>query len=158
MNRFPLILLLFASLLLIGFTGSAKKAPDFKLKTSDGTTVQLSKLHGKVVLVNFWATWCGPCRKEIPDFLEVYEQYKSLGFEIVGVALDEEGWNVINPFVERYKITYPIVIGTGKTVEAYGNFDAIPTSFFVDRKGNIVDQHTGLLTKKQLEKKLKELL
>ncbi|MBI2619484.1 MAG: TlpA family protein disulfide reductase [Ignavibacteriales bacterium] len=158
MNRIIVPIILAASLLLTAFTDSPQKAPDFKLKKADGTILQLSKLQGNVVLLNFWATWCAPCRREIPDFLEAYEKYKAQGFEIVGVALDEEGWEVVTPFVQRYKITYPVVIGTGKTVQAYGSFDAIPTSFLIDRKGNIVDHHIGLMTKSQLEKKLKLLL
>src|SRR5512135_1596144 len=95
--------------LLILFTGfrhgsAAKKAPNFALKTSDGATIELSKLKGKTVVVNFWATWCGPCRAEIPGFLEVYEKYKSKGLEIVGVSLDEGGWNDVKPFVKKLNI------------------------------------------------------
>jgi cytochrome c biogenesis protein CcmG/thiol:disulfide interchange protein DsbE len=138
--------------------GQSKKAADFELKTSDGKIVQLSQLKGKVVLLNFWATWCGPCRKEIPDFLEVYEQYKGKGFEIVGVSLDEDGWSVVNPFVKQYKINYPIVMGDGKVVKAFGSFQYIPTTFLIDKQGNIVHTFTGLVKKADLEKKLKTLL
>ena len=135
-----------------------KKASDFELKTSEGKTVQLSKLKGKVVLLNFWATWCGPCRAEIPDFLEVYKQYKEKGFEIVGVSLDEEGWSVVNPFVQQYKIKYPIVIGSGKLVKEYGGFEFIPTTFLIDKKGAIVHTFTGAVTKAELERRLKDIL
>ncbi|MEX2117838.1 MAG: TlpA disulfide reductase family protein [Bacteroidota bacterium] len=138
--------------------GQNRKAADFKLTTADGSIVELSKLQGKIVLVNFWATWCGPCRREIPDFIEVYEKYKSRGFEIVGIALDEEGFNLVTPFVKKFRISYPVVIGTGKTVNAYGGFDVIPTTFLIDRKGMIVDEHMGLMTKVDLEKKLKDIL
>ena len=138
--------------------GQGKKAPDFSLKTSDGKTVQLSQLKGKVVLLNFWATWCGPCRKEIPDFLEVYKQNKGKGFEIVGVALDEEGWNVVTPFVKQYKVNYPVVVGDGKLVREYGGFEFIPTTFLIDKQGTIVHTWTGLVKKAELDKKLKGLL
>ncbi len=138
--------------------GQGKKAADFDLKTSDGKTVQLSQLKGKVVLLNFWATWCGPCRKEIPDFLEVYERYKGKGFEIIGVSLDEEGWNVVNPFVKQYKISYPVVIGSGKLVNAYGGFEFIPTTFLINKEGVIVHTFTGLVTKADLERRLKGVL
>jgi len=138
--------------------GQGTKAADFRLKTTDGKTVQLSQMKGKVVLLNFWATWCGPCRKEIPDFLEVYKQYKGRGFEIIGVSLDDEGWKVVNPFVKQFNINYPIVIGDGKLVNAYGGFEFIPTTFLIDKEGTIVHTFTGLVTKADLERRLKVIL
>jgi len=137
---------------------SKQQAPNFSLKTSDGKTVELAKLKGKVVLVNFWATWCGPCRKEMPDFVDAYKQHQAKGLEIVGVSLDQEGWDVVNPFLKKYGINFPVVIGDGKLAQAYGGIEFIPTSFFIDRQGNIVDQHIGMISREQLEKKLKSLL
>ena len=134
------------------------KAPDFTLKTSDGKTIQLSKLKGKVVLVNFWAAWCGPCRYEIPDFMDVYTQYKSKGFELIGIALDEEGWEVVKPYATEQKINYPIVVGDGELAMAYGGIEAIPTSFLVDKDGYIVGKHVGVLPKEMLENSLKQIL
>lgn len=157
MKRVPFLIV---TLLLAASVASAqnRKAADFKLTTADGKVVELSKLQGKVVLVNFWATWCGPCRREIPDFIEVYQEYKSKGFEIVGIALDEEGFDLVTPFAKKYKIPYPVVIGSGKEVRAYGGFEVIPTTFLIDRKGMIVDEHMGLMTKAELIKKLKSVL
>jgi peroxiredoxin len=154
------LVLLFVALLLpvAGLAQKGKKAPDFAYSTADGNKIQLSKLKGKVVVVNFWATWCGPCRAEIPGFLDVYTKYKSRGLEIVGISLDEEGWKVVTPFVNRYKINYPVVIGDGKVARDYGNIDAIPTSFIVDKSGNIVDHHIGYLSKQDLEKRIQSLL
>ncbi len=149
-----LLLLLFAT----APAQTKKKAADFSLKTADGNTISLSALRGKVVLVNFWATWCGPCRAEIPGFMEVYEKYKSKGFEIVGISLDEEGFQVVNPFVLKYKIGYPVVIGSGKTAYSYGGVDLIPTTFLVDKQGNIVKEHVGYMSKEELEKQLRALL
>jgi len=132
-----------------------KPAPNFALKTADGRTVELKQLAGNVVVVNFWATWCGPCRAEIPGMLEIYSKYRGKGLEIVGVSLDRQGFSVVTPFVKRMKIDYPVVVGDGDLVAAYGNFNAIPTTFVVDRKGNIVGEHTGALTKQQFEQLVK---
>src|SRR5512135_3347041 len=123
-----------AALMAAAVAGSAatKPAPNFSLKTADGKTVELKQLAGKVVVINFWATWCGPCRAEIPGMLEIYGKYKEKGLEIVGVSLDQQGFSVVTPFVQRMKIDYPIVVGDGGLVAAYGNFQAIPTTFIVD--------------------------
>lgn len=132
-------------------------APNFSLKQSDGTTVELAKLKGKVVVVNFWATWCPPCRAEIPDFIKVQEQYKSKGLVIVGISLDQKGWPAINAFAAKTKFNYPIVLGNDQVVEAYGGVDAIPTSFIIDKKGYIVDKQVGMLTNDVLQQKIKTL-
>ena len=137
---------------------SGKKAPEFSLKSADGRTITLSELRGKVVLVNFWATWCGPCRAEMPGFEEAYKKLKSKGFEIVGISLDRQGWADVTPFLKNVRVTYPIVIGYQNLVEAYGNFDAIPTSFLIDKQGHIVEQHIGYMSKEDLEKKVNSLL
>jgi len=139
-------------------TQSQGKAPNFSLKTADGKTVELAKQKGKVVVVNFWATWCGPCRAEIPGFIEMYERYKSKGLEIIGVSLDQDGWNVVKPYVERMKVTYPVVVGDGALADAYGGIEAIPTTFIVDKNGNILNRHLGYLSKQAFEKIIKDLL
>jgi peroxiredoxin len=135
-----------------------QKAPNFSLQTQNGKVIELSKLKGKVVLMNFWATWCPPCRAEIPDLIEVYNTYKSKGFEIVGIALDEDGWSKVAPYIEEVKINYPVVLGSTKVVQQYGGIEAIPTTFIVDKKGYIVASQVGLLSKELLEQKLKSLL
>jgi peroxiredoxin len=137
---------------------SLKKAPDFSLQTSNGKTVVLSKLKGKAVVVNFWATWCPPCRSEIPGFLKVYDKYRSKGLEIVGISLDEKGWKVVKPFVEKYKMTYPVVLDNGEVAQKYGDIASIPTSFFVDKKGNITKSHIGYMAAEDFEKEIKKLL
>jgi peroxiredoxin len=135
-----------------------QKAPNFSLQTQNGKAIELSKLKGKVVLVNFWATWCPPCRAEIPDFIEVYNTYKSKGFEIVGIALDEDGWSKVAPYIEKVKMNYPVVLGSAEVVQQYGGIEAIPTTFIVDKKGYIVASQVGLVSKELLEQKLKSLL
>jgi peroxiredoxin len=135
-----------------------QKAPNFSLQTQNGKVIELSKLKGKVVLVNFWATWCPPCRAEIPDFIEVYNMYKSKGFEIVGIALDEDGWSKVAPYIEKIKMNYPVVLGSAKVVQQYGGIEAIPTTFIVDKNGYIAASQVGVLSKELLVQKLKSLL
>jgi thiol-disulfide isomerase/thioredoxin len=138
--------------------GTKGNAPNFVLKTSSGTDVELKKLSGKVVVVNFWATWCGPCRAEIPGMLEVYDKYKGKGLEIVGISLDQNGWRVITPFVERMKITYPVVWDQGEVAMAYGGIQAIPTTFIIDRDGDVVKRHMGYLSKEAFEQAIQPYL
>ncbi len=138
--------------------GRQDKAPNFTLKTHDGNTVDLGKLKGKVVVLNFWATWCGPCRQEIPGFIETYKTYHAKGVEIVGISLDEGGWDVVQPYVARTNIPYPVVIGDQAISEAYGGINAIPTTFIITKEGNIAGKHVGFLSKDQLEKQIKAVL
>lgn len=135
-----------------------QKAPETRLPDSKGKIVNLADFKGKVVVVNFWATWCPPCRNEIPGFISVYNKQKSKGVEILGVSLDRNGWDVINPFVAKMKIPYPVVLGDGSTADAWGGIEAIPTTFLVDKSGNIVEKHVGYMSEAEFEKWLKKLL
>jgi peroxiredoxin len=135
-----------------------KSAPDFELKDADGRTVRLSDYRGKVVLLDFWATWCGPCKIEIPWFKEFQRKYKDRGLEIIGVSMDEDGWEVVKPFVSELGINYRIVIGNDDTARLFGGVDALPTTFVIDRDGKIAATHVGLASKGDIEHGIQELL
>jgi len=135
-----------------------RPAPDFALKDADGKVVHLSDYKGKVVLLDFWATWCGPCKIEIPWFMDMQRKNKDKGFEVLGVAMDDEGWEVVKPFVTKLGVNYRMVIGNDMTAQAYGGVDALPTTFLIDRAGKIAAVHVGLASKRDFENGIEELL
>lgn len=135
-----------------------KKAADFSLKSVDGKIVKLSDYKGKVVVVDFWATWCPPCRKGIPDLISIQSEFKN-DVVVIGISLDQEKTlKDVENFIKSYGINYPVVYGDEKVSKDYGNIQAIPTSFVIDKKGNIVDKHVGLVPKDSYTDKIKELL
>jgi peroxiredoxin len=133
-------------------------APDFLLKDSDGKTVHLSDYKGKVVLLDFFATWCGPCKIEIPWFMEFERKNKDRGFSVLGVSMDDEGWEVVKPFLQNLGVNYRVVIGNDSTAQSYGGVDALPTSFLIDREGRIAAVHVGLAGRKDFEDGIEKLL
>jgi peroxiredoxin len=134
------------------------EAADFTLRDVDGKTVHLSDYRGKVVLLDFWATWCGPCKIEIPWFVELQRKHKDRGFAVLGVAMDEEGWEVVKPFLTRMNVNYRVVIGSDTTAQAYGGVEALPTTFLIDRDGKIAATHVGLTSRKDFEDGVEQLL
>jgi len=138
------------------------KAADFSLKDLDGRMVSLSHFKGKVVLVNFWATGCPACRAEIPDFIAMHKKYKSKGFEIISISLDDAttsaGKKILADFVKRAGITYPVLISNNAVCKDYGGIYYIPASFLVDSKGNIIKRYIGELKMDVLEKDTLPLL
>ena len=140
--------------------GSERKpAPDFTLKDADGKTVHLSDYKGKVVLLDFWATWCPPCKVEIPWFMEMQRKQKDKGLEVLGVAMDDNGWEDVKPFLADMKVNYRVVVGDSVTSDAYGGVEQLPTTFFVDRSGKIAAIHIGLDgSRKDFEDGIEELL
>lgn len=137
---------------------SIGKAPDFTLPDLDGKPFSLSSTAGKVVLLDFWATWCPPCRMGVPELQELYDRYKAKGLVIVGVSLDQGGAADVRPFVKANGVTYPIVIGDQRVANLYGGIRGIPTMFVVDRGGNVVKKLVGYQQKSVLEAVVKELL
>jgi len=137
---------------------SGKPAPDFTLKDLQGRDFTFSSTAGKVVILDFWATWCPPCRMEIPHFQELYMRYKAQGLEIIGVALDQGGVRDVKPFAEEYGVTYPVVIGDQRVAASYGGIRAIPTTFIIDREGRIAQTAVGYRDKAFFESEIKKLL
>ena len=138
-----------------------KEAPatDFEVTLLSGETFRLSEQKGKVVLMNIWATWCPPCREEMPDLVDLYNKYKDQGYVTLGVSIDEQGESVVHPFMEEYNVTYPMYIDADGTVmDKYGPTMGIPTTYIIGRKGNLRYFAVGALTKKELEPRIKELL
>ena len=138
--------------------GKLQAAPSWELKDLEGKTVKLADFKGKVVLLNFWATWCPPCRQEIPDLVALQNQYRDKGLVVIGISLDEKGPAPVKAFVNRMKINYPVVMGDQKTAAAYGGIEAIPTTFYIDRAGNVAGVHQGGADRATFEAALKPLL
>lgn len=135
-----------------------KPAPDFSLPAANGKTVKLSDFKGKVVLLNFWATWCGPCKLEIPWFEDFQTTYKDKPFTVIGVSMDDGGWKDVKPYVVSAKMNYPVVLGNDKMADSFGGVDAMPTTLIIDRKGNIAATHTGLVGKDVYQKEILDLM
>jgi thiol-disulfide isomerase/thioredoxin len=133
-------------------------APDWELTDLNGKLVKFSDFRGHVLILDFWATWCAPCRIEIPHFVELQKQYGDKGLTVIGVSLDEQGPEVVKKFVKRLGVNYAIVVGNQKVVEAYGGVYAIPTTFVIDRQGRIVSEHMGYDDKEVFEKEIQSLL
>jgi cytochrome c biogenesis protein CcmG/thiol:disulfide interchange protein DsbE len=135
-----------------------KPAPGFTLKDENGTAVSLADYRGKVVLLNFWATWCGPCQIEIPWFEQFEQQYKSQGFAVLGVSMDEDGWAAVKPFIASRKVNYRILLGNDSVGQLYGGVDSLPTSFIIDREGRLAYTHVGLAGKNEYLSEIQGLL
>jgi peroxiredoxin len=135
-----------------------KPAANFTLADASGAKVVLANYKGKVVLLNFWATWCGPCKVEIPWFVEFNKTYKDRGLAVVGVSLDDDGWKSVKPYLAEKKIDYTVVVGNDAVSKSYGDVDSLPTTFIIDQDGRIAFTHTGLVSKDTYEKEIQSLL
>ncbi len=133
-------------------------APDFSLESLDGKSLRLSDFRGKAVLLNFWATWCGPCKIEMPWFVDLQKEYGSQGLQIVGVAMDDASKEDISKFAKDMGVNYPILIGKESVGDEYGGVPALPESFLISRDGKIVDKIIGLRGKAEIEDDVKKAL
>lgn len=133
-------------------------APQFSEKDVFGKSViTLADYKGKVVLLNFWATWCPPCKAEIPDLITISKEYAK-DFSIIGISLDQDGPEVVRKFYKEYKLNYPVIMATPEMVNSYGGITAIPTSFILNRKGEVVHQIVGFRNKQAFEDMIKPLI
>jgi thiol-disulfide isomerase/thioredoxin len=137
---------------------SATAVPDFVLQDLRGNTVRLSDFAGKAVFINFWATWCPPCKAELPDLVEVQSEFGGDDFVIVGISLDQIGPAAVQAFVQKAGLNFPILMGNQEVVDAYGSFRGIPTSFLLNASHEEVRRYTGMITKKQLVRDLQGIL
>jgi cytochrome c biogenesis protein CcmG/thiol:disulfide interchange protein DsbE len=133
-------------------------APDFTLPSLDGRKVKLSDFRGKAVLLNFWATWCPPCKVEMPWFADLQKQYADDGLVVLGVAMDDTEPATIAKFASDLGVNYQVLLGTDKVSDDYGDVQYLPTTFYIGRDGTIVDKMTGLLDRKEIESAVKKTL
>jgi peroxiredoxin len=141
-------------------TANAARANlDFAMKDMAGRAVKLADYKGKVLLLDFWATWCGPCRIEIPGFVEMYDTYRSRGLEVVGVVVLDE-FRKAAPFARQFKMNYTILDGNDRedVENAYGPLFALPTTFIIGRDGRICQKHVGLTPRDTFENAIKQLM
>lgn len=132
------------------------QAPDFTLTTTEGRTIMLSDYKGKVVIVDFWATWCPPCRRGIPDLVSLQNEYKN-DVVVIGISTDQNTRADVPSVMQQMNINYPVVFSTPELVEDFGGIEAIPTTFIIDRSGVIVDKHVGLVPKSVLSEKIQSI-
>jgi thiol-disulfide isomerase/thioredoxin len=159
---FTLLLLLCGALSFLAHCGKnvreSGSAPDFSLKTLEGQELTLASLKGKVVLIDFWATWCGPCRESIPHLVDLYKNYREKGFEIIGMSVDKGDAEVVRRYSKTMAIPYPILIASEAVTRNYG-VTALPTTFLIDKEGKIQERVIGFNSKiaKELAAKVKKL-
>lgn len=151
-----------AALALLAVTGAAsmvgQAVPALKFKDLSGQEVSFAALKGKVVVVDFWATWCGPCLQEIPGYIEMQKKYGPEGLVIVGISLDKKKPAEVKKFAEARGMNYPVVMGGFDTMDAFGGFDVIPTTFLIGRDGRILHQKSGAMAHEEYEALVKKAL
>lgn len=127
--------------------------PDFALNDANGAEIRLSKLHGQVVLLNFWATWCHGCKTEIPWFMDFATKYGANGLFVLGVSMDDDGWKLVKPYAADKKINYPLVIGSESIAKQYG-VETMPMTYLIDREGKVAATYIGMVDRDRLEKEI----
>ena len=133
-------------------------APDFDLQDSTGEPVRLSNYAGKVIALNFWATWCSPCKLDITWLNELQRRNADRGFAVIGIAMDQEGWPVVEPWLRKFRVEYRVLLGNQHISELYGGVDVLPMIFLIDRSGGIADVHAGIINRRAFEESMERLL
>jgi peroxiredoxin len=137
---------------------SAQKAPALSLRDIQGRSFRLSDYKGKVVLLNFWATWCPPCRAEMPDMVKMQHEYKSRGLQVIGITYPPETVREVRRFTRKLRINYPVALGTKETKGLFDQSETLPLTIVIDREGNIRERIEGILLPEEFEQKIKPLL
>ncbi len=137
-------------------TGELRPAPDFSLTDLSGTKLSLSQYRGKVVLLDFWATWCDPCKEEIPHFVEMQNRYASQGLQIIGISMDDDE-QAVRAFQQQFKMNYPVAMGSVEVAEQFGGILGLPITFVIDREGRIVSRHVGATQSSVFETEIRRL-
>jgi len=151
-------ILLIIALLPASVLGQTVKAPQFKLRDINGRTVRLSDYRGKVVLINFWATWCPPCRAEMPDLVQLQRGYGKQGLQIIGITYPPERKTRVRRFARSLKVNYPIILGTSEIKARYSSEETLPLTVVINRNGAISDIISGILLPEEFDEKIKPLL
>lgn len=157
MLRSIILGVLFISLPVIA-TGQSNQAPALALKDLRGRTLRLSDYKGKVVVLNFWATWCPPCRAEMPDLIKMQREYRSKGLQVIGVTYPPEEIKEVRQFIRKLGVNYPIALGTKETKTLFDETETLPLTVVIDRQGNVRERIEGILLPEEFEQKIKPLL
>ena len=157
MRRF-VILILLVVLPSVGIGQTGRKAPTLALKDLQGRTLRLSNYKGKVVLLNFWATWCPPCRAEMPDLIRMQREYRAKGLQVIGITYPPQEIKGVRQFIRKLGVNYPVALGTKETKTLFDESETLPVTIVIDRQGNVRERIEGILLPEEFEQKIKPLL
>ncbi|HKC65480.1 MAG TPA: TlpA disulfide reductase family protein [Pyrinomonadaceae bacterium] len=153
-----IVFVLFLTALPVAVIGQSSNAPALRLKDVRGRWLRLSDYKGKVVILNFWATWCPPCRAEMPDLIKMQREYQSRGLQVIGVTYPPETMAEVRRFIRKLRVNYPIALGTKETKALFDETDTLPITIVIDRQGNVHERIEGILLPEEFEQKVKPLL
>ncbi len=138
---------------------AATKVPDFSFPSvPDKERIDIRDFRGKVVLINFWATWCPPCLKEMPSLVSLQDEYGPQGFSVIGISIDQSGPKVVANMMKKIGVNYPVIIGDGKLSRDFGGVTGVPVSFLIDRSGNVLKRYTGFVSHKDFDEDIKVVI
>ena len=158
MRRITIVIALWALLATAALGQKGEKAPAVVLKDLQGRTLRLSSYQGKVVLLNFWATWCPPCRAEMPELVKLQQQYRDQGLQVIGITYPPGQVGKVRRFARKLRVNYPVALGTKATKALFDKSETLPLTIIIDRSGNVRDRIEGILLPEEFEQKVKPLL